>query len=108
MDEPKIAANGYVSALSPADRLPEPGEVAICRKFLAQCERTRTGRIGSYGLKHMVERTEGTYVSNGALLQACRDLGIRADQITSGVHRSPNGMVAVSRRSVRRLSGGRS
>jgi hypothetical protein len=88
------------------DRPPDPQQVEACRDFLKRCERTKTGRVGSYSLKHVIERAVKKYVSNGACLQACRDLGIPAPQIFRSPYGpgSPYGWVAVSLRSVRRIA----
>jgi len=85
---------------------PDPQQVEACRAFLQLCERTKTRRVGSYGLKHVIERAVNNYVSNGACLQACRDLGIPAPQIFRRPYGpgGPYGRVAVSLRSVRRIA----
>ncbi len=80
-------------------------QVRICRAFLERCERTKTGRIGSYGLKHVIERAAGEYVSNGACIQAAVDLGIVATPIEPHTG-NPNAWIGVSRRSVRRVAHG--
>jgi len=52
---------------------PNTREVDICRDWLrAYGEKTKTIRPNwhSYGLKHVVERWRGTYVSNGAFIAA--------------------------------------
>jgi hypothetical protein len=87
---------------------PDPQEVEACRAFLQLCERTKTGRVGSYWLKHVIEQAVNNYVSNGACLQACRDLGIPAPQIFRSPYGpgGPNGRVAVSLRSIRRIAKG--
>lgn len=45
------------------------------------------GRVGSYGLKHVMERLTGVYVTNGAFIAAALALGIRV-QHTHGVNAS--------------------
>jgi hypothetical protein len=45
------------------DTAPPRREVAACREFLARCDATRTGRYGSYALKHVIERAAGRSVT---------------------------------------------
>jgi hypothetical protein len=57
---------------------PHEGEVEICQDWLKQYARKRktiNERSSSYGLKHIVERAMGTYVSNGAFLLAAYRAG---------------------------------
>lgn len=52
---------------------PNQLQVDLCRDWLrAFGEKTKTIRPGwhSYGLKHVVERWQGTYISNGAFIAA--------------------------------------
>ena len=78
----------------------DPDWVRRCRQFLAQCDRTKTGRIHSYRLKHIIENACGQYVSNGACIQAALDLGLVVEPLPYG----PNAYIGVSRRSVRQVS----
>jgi hypothetical protein len=80
---------------------PDPQQVEACRQFLSLCTRTKTGRVHSYWLKHQIERAVNTYVSNGACLQACSDLGIAAPRAAKATRPTPYGWVAVSLPSVR-------
>ncbi len=54
----------------------DPGQVEICRRFLSACKPSKKAGVGSYGLKHVVERWASEYVSNGACIQAAIDLGL--------------------------------
>lgn len=55
-------------------------EIARARVFLREnCRKTKTGKVGSYGLKHVAERwvgetysrhAEAAYISNGAFIAA--------------------------------------
>lgn len=51
-------------------------EIKLCEHFLKQCQRTKTGRMYSYSLKHVIEKAMDHYVSNGACLQAASNLGL--------------------------------
>lgn len=67
------------------ERLPDPDQVALCRRFIESCC-TRAGLHSgfwrnSYQWKHAVERWAETigpheYVSNGAFIQAVIEMGI--------------------------------
>jgi hypothetical protein len=80
-------------------------QVATALAFLRLCERTKTPRQGSYGLKHVAERwgeatDRAPYVSNGALIVAALALDLVVEPHGYG---SPNAIVGVARRSVDRL-----
>jgi hypothetical protein len=51
-------------------------QVAACMALLADAPRTRRPRVGSYGLKHAMERALGRYVSNGSVIAAALLAGI--------------------------------
>jgi|SRR5579863_2182284 len=89
-------ANGFPGPWPPAGP-PDPEEVSVCKAFLGRCERTKIPRVGSYGLKHIIERWAGKYVSNGACIQAALDLGLVVRPYGPG---NPNARLGVSRRSV--------
>lgn len=81
----------------PGSRPPNPSQVALCTEFLAKCTRTVHCSVGSYGLKHRVETCVGTYISNGALLRAARNLGISM-VVCEG---NPNAILGLDRSSIR-------
>lgn len=60
---------------------PDPKQVETARAFLSGCVpvKTRPAASHSYGLKHAAERWGKSYVSNGALIQAAIDLGLRVE-----------------------------
>lgn len=62
----------------PYTEAPDEGQVALCLDWLrryARHRKTANTSIGSYGLKHAVERWAGTYISNGAFIEAARHVG---------------------------------
>ncbi|WP_182375311.1 hypothetical protein [Pseudomonas putida] len=61
-----------------------------CCRVLATAKRVKTPTVGSYGLKHTVERLVGNYISNGALICAAIALGFTTK------HSGPNVLVGVS------------
>lgn len=104
-----VDANGLVFGKRETRDI-DPEQIAICKRFLAQCKPTRTLRVFSYWLKHVIENWAGyidpggrrhyEYVSNGACIQAAIELGLA---VTSAGD-SFNAYVGVSRRSVRKLA----
>lgn len=85
-----ITANGLVSdalrmrntQIEPQDqdRVPRESEVRRCTAWLkkyATPRKTPNREIGSYGLKHIVEKWAGAYVSNGAFILAAHRLGFQ-------------------------------
>jgi hypothetical protein len=56
---------------------PDPEQVEICKRWLQEFARpgSRWHIHSSYGLKHIVERWAGEYVSNGAFILAALELG---------------------------------
>lgn len=94
-----ITANGIGVSFGQND-LPDEEQIATCAQWLrsrsAPCSRLLLTE-SSYSLKHRAERDMGSYVSNGALLEACVRSGIR-------IHRcdetSPNAWVGLRLREV--------
>lgn len=82
-------------------RMPTPGEIDVCRQFLAQCNKIKGKGFHSYRLKHIIEHCMGQYVPNGACIQAALDLGIpvvpERDQFPL------NAYIGISRLSVRKM-----
>lgn len=74
-------------------------QIALCADFLAKCERTKTGRLHSYTLKHVIERCVQEYIPNGAGIQAALDLWLTVRPDDSDF----NAWIGVSKRSVRAL-----
>jgi hypothetical protein len=77
-----------IGLLEPADidnpdyKPVDPGQVEVCKAWIEENLEKRPGTgvdrwHTSYGLKHMVERDAGEYVTNGAFIRAALDLGYR-------------------------------
>ena len=119
---PQVDANGYrwpgkpIPLSKPPRMELEPVNAEQVRQaalFLSHCTPTKTVAIFSYGLKHTIESAMGTYIANGACIQAALDVGIRVEPahhfysiFDNGNRRqydpTPlNGFVFVSRKSVR-------
>lgn len=76
-------------------------QVSTCFDWLANVHRTQrvTTYMGSYGLKHVVQRVTGQYVCNGAFLIACHIAGMQVKRF-----RGPNACINISKRDCRPLS----
>jgi hypothetical protein len=72
--------------------------VAICEDFLRGVAVTKTPRIYSYTLKHVIERVVGTYIANGDLLEGARRAGVPLAFCDWHL----NGMLFLSKRDLRR------
>lgn len=96
----KITAFGIESKKNmPPREMPDPEQVKQAREVLAQCEQVQTiyKRHSSYGLKHVLERFLGSYISNGAFIQAAILEGYTLDIVP------PNAKINISRKSVKYL-----
>ncbi len=56
---------------------PREEEVKVCLDFLSRCQPAKTTGRGSYGLKHVIEDSEATYISNGAAIEVAYRAGFR-------------------------------
>jgi hypothetical protein len=92
---------------------PDSAQIDLCRSFLSGCDSTKTGRYGSYALKHVIERAVGRYISNGACIQAAVELDLpvgpafRGYSIIWGKFEKAhpvNAWIGVRKRSVRRVA----
>jgi hypothetical protein len=62
------------------DREPVESEVMCCIDWIDQYttpRKTANTRTSSYGLKHVVEKWAGTYISNGAFILAAKRKGVK-------------------------------
>jgi len=66
-----------------------------CCRALATAKRIKTPTVGSYGLKHAVERLMGTYISHGALICAAIAMGFTTKRY------APNALIGLSLRTDR-------
>lgn len=68
---------------------PDPEQVAVCKAWLTAYAKPKKGwgARTSYGLKHVVERWAGAYVTNGAFIEAAAALGYDYRRASPG---SPN------------------
>jgi len=69
-----------IEGLSYLDKEPQEQQVVLCVEWLLQYatpRKTANLKIGSYGLKHIVENWAKTYISNGAFILAARRQGVK-------------------------------
>jgi hypothetical protein len=109
---PAISADGICIALrgGPFQEI-RPDQVATAIEFLSMLEPTKTGRVDSYRLKHAGENWGRHhvlcgYVSNGATIVAAVALDLAVEPCGPPWRGSPNVMVGVSEKSVRRMIAG--
>lgn len=78
-----VARRGFVPpGDSRSEEEPNPAEVAAAKQYLTRnWVPAKTARRSSYLLKHMVERAGGGYCSNGALIAAAVELGLRVEPV---------------------------
>ena len=71
-------------------------EFSLCYNFLKKCKKRKTvnSNIGSYFLKHVIEKWENHYISNGMVIAAVIALGLKYN--TS--YKSPNIVIGISER----------
>jgi hypothetical protein len=92
-----IDASGFVWR-APAGEPPDEDQVRVCADILRGLRVTKTSGLYSYSAKHRVESAVGQYVSNGALIEAARRVGVPI-ACSDG---NPNGFLFVDRRDFRR------
>ncbi|MDA8402641.1 MAG: hypothetical protein M0Z56_00375 [Desulfobacteraceae bacterium] len=68
-------------------------EFKVCCSWLSKFKKVKTPQLSSYYLKHVVEKLEGEYVSNGALIAAAIHLKIPMKFYPD----SPNVNIAISK-----------
>jgi hypothetical protein len=109
---PELSADGTRIAIrgAPLQEI-QPDQVATAIEFLSMLAPTKTGRVDSYRLKHVAEdwgrhHELSRYVSNGALIVAALALDLVVEPCGPLWRASPNVMVGVLEKSVRRMIAG--
>lgn len=97
---PTIATFGFTNSQTrKRDGKPTREEIDTCKRWLQLWTDPRktwpadASDVGSYALKHAVERWAGVYIPNGALLAAAAELDLPVRRSHAG---SPNGELRVS------------
>ena len=93
----QIDSQGVAFARAVKEPPPE-AEVQVCLDFLSRCQPAKTTGRHSYGLKHVIEKSEATYISNGASIEAARRAGLRL--WVSAERENPNAIIGVTWASV--------
>jgi hypothetical protein len=106
---PTISADGTFIAIrgAPFQKIVRE-QVSTATEFLSMLAATETGRVDSYRLKHVAEdwgrhHEMCEYVSNGALIVAALALELAVTPCGPSWSTSPNCMIGVSEKSVRRM-----
>lgn len=78
-----INANGFLTPENPSNDLPNSEQVEFCKNILAFVTQRPKFNYdnSSYGYKHTIEKNyDSHYISNGAFLLACQQLGFDIEQ----------------------------
>jgi hypothetical protein len=109
---PNISADGICIAVrgGPFQEI-QLDQIATAIEFLAMLEPTKTGRVDSYRLKHAGENWGRRhdlcgYLSNGSVIVAAVALDLVVAPCGPAWSASPNCMIGVSAKSVRRMIAG--
>ena len=88
---PGLGRNGWNfkpnNVTGPIDPVADREAFDLCRNFLERLLLTKSPqrRMGSYGLKHVIEQDEGKYIPNGVLIAAALSLpGVTVERSTDG------------------------
>jgi hypothetical protein len=95
ISEPYRKRNAKSDLWSIGEQPPE-SEVNLCVEWLekyATPRKTPNPNTGSYGLKHIIEKWAGTYISNGAFILAAYRMGYR---VIPEEPLSPNALVCLN------------
>lgn len=70
-----LGSEGF-DKVSPIDS----SEIQLCKEWIKKWitkRKTINIKKGSYGLKHVVEKSSNTYISNGAFIKAALEMGFK-------------------------------
>lgn len=83
-----LSDNGFVNTKSEAVSIRNTEMIEMVEEWLKEnaVPSKRKYKHSSYKLKHDVEADLHTYISNGAFIQACLNLGYRVDRIDGGLN----------------------
>lgn len=83
-----LSDNGFVNTKAEATAIRNHEMVEMVEEWLKEnaVPSKRKHKHSSYKLKHDVEADLHTYISNGAFIQACLNLGYRVDRIEGGLN----------------------
>lgn len=83
-----LSDNGFVNTKAEATNLRDPESVEMIEEWLREKSISSDKKFGlsSYSLKHRVESDLGKYLTNGAFIQACINVGYKLDRIEGGTN----------------------
>lgn len=83
---PYLSDNGFVNTKAEATAIRDPESVEMIEEWLKEntIASDKPFPLSSYSLKHRVEKELGKYVTNGAFIQACLNIGYHVDRIEGG------------------------
>lgn len=83
-----LSDNGFVNTKAEASTIRDSESVEMVEEWLKDnaISSTKKYKNSSYSLKHTVEEELKTYISNGAFIQACLNLGFKVERIEGGLN----------------------
>lgn len=83
-----LSDNGFVNTAREASALRDPESVEMIEEWLKENAITSKKKYphSSYYLKHRVEEELHKYVTNGAFIQACINIGLKVERIEGGLN----------------------
>jgi len=83
-----LSDNGFVNTKAEATPIRDNEMVEMVEEWLKEnaIKSKRKHKHSSYKLKHDVEADLHTYITNGAFIQACLNLGFKVDRIEGGLN----------------------
>jgi hypothetical protein len=76
----QIGADGVVDPQASSFVEVDVAQVKECVQWLGRAESTTEATVSSFWLKHIVQQSAGTFVSNGALIVAAHRMGFPIDR----------------------------
>lgn len=83
-----LSDNGFVNTKAEASSIRNPEAVEMVEEWLRDnaIPAKKSYKSSSYALKHVVESELGTYISNGAFIQACINFGLKVERNEGGLN----------------------
>lgn len=83
-----LSDNGFVNTAREASAIRDPESVEMIEEWLREKSIASDKKFGlsSYSLKHRVESDLSKYLTNGAFIQACINVGYKLDRIEGGTN----------------------
>ncbi|HZF69834.1 hypothetical protein [Sulfuricurvum sp.] len=83
-----LSDNGFVNTKAEATSIRDPESVEMVEEWLKEnaVPSTKKYKDSSYPLKHVVEKELKKYISNGAFIQACINVGFKVERNDGGLN----------------------